>query len=103
MNTEGIDRAFKKLINTDGIHKKLKVTAGYIRQMRYRTNTAGVNTSPVKVETKIKLLQRTGWRQDDVQYTQADLVAAVGFALRQGAAAKEHGAEYLVEKFLKRK
>lgn len=55
---------------------------------------------PISLNKKLRLLQRTGWRQPEHSYTHRQLVEAVRFALKASAAAQAHGAEYLVEKYL---
>lgn len=81
-----------------GIHNKLGETSGYIRQMRYKL----ANGISISTDTKLRLLQKTGWQQDDKIYSQKDLVALAKFTLKQ-TAARELGAEYIVEKFLLKK
>ena len=87
------------MIATRGIHNKLKVTSGNVRTLRYKlANGIGIST-----DLKLQMLQKYGWRQDDICYTTKDLVAAVKLALKSSTAAKTQGAEYLVEKYLKTK
>jgi hypothetical protein len=96
MNTDDINKAFADLLATRGVHHQLGITSSAVRSLRFKLSTgAGVST-----DTKIKLLQKSGWRQDQYSYTRKDLVEAVAFALRASAAGKGLGAEYLVEKYL---
>lgn len=96
MNTDAVNAAFAKLISEKGVHDKLGISNSMVTSLRYNLK----NGIPISTDKKMQLLQKSGWRQDDICYTTNDLVNVVKFALRQGAAAKEHGAEYLVEKFL---
>lgn len=48
----------------------------------------------------MRLLQLCGWRQDAHEYTRADMVALAKDILKASAAARAHGAEYLVDKYL---
>lgn len=99
MNTDDINKAFADLLATRGVHHQLGITSSAVRSLRFKLSTgAGIST-----DTKIKLLQKSGWRQDQFSFSQKDLVAAVRFALGSSAAAKEQGPEYLVEKFLAKK
>ena len=99
MNKETIDTAFTNLLQQRAIGKKIGITANHVAQLRYKLrNGIGIST-----DTKMALLQKNGFRYSDKTFTQKDLVAAVKFALRQGAAAKAQGGEYLVEKFLRSK
>lgn len=99
MNTDVIDKAFSEMIAKRGVHNQLKIKPGYAQQLRYKlSNNIGIST-----DTKLRLLQKTGWRQDNRTFTQADLVNCVKYALKKSATAKEFGAEYIVEQFLKPK
>jgi hypothetical protein len=99
MDTAEIDKKFSELIAKRGVHNLLGIKSSYVTTLRYKM----ANDIGVSLETKISLLQKSGWRQGDNNFTRMDLINAVKFALRQGAAAKEHGAEYIVEKYLKLK
>jgi hypothetical protein len=96
MNIDNIDEAFAQLLSKKAVHKEMKVTANYVAQLRLRLR----NDIPISTELKLKLLQKSGWRQSDHSYTRKDLLAAIKFTLKASAAAKAHGPEYLVEKFL---
>ena len=99
MDTTSIDRAFEELLQQRAIGAELKITANYVAQLRNKLKT-GI---PISTDLKIKLLKQSGWKQSDITFARKDLVAAVRFALGQSKAAKEHGPEYLVEKFLSKK
>lgn len=96
MTTQSIDSAFADLLTRRAVGKTLGISANYVAQLRHKLRT-GI---PVSLEKKMELLQKSGWRQGDQQYTQKDMVAAVNYALKSSKAAREMGAEYLVEKFL---
>jgi hypothetical protein len=99
MDTEEIDKKFNELLAKRGVHNELGIKSSYVTTLRYKL----ANDIGVSLETKIALLQKSGWNQGDNNFTRKDLVNAVKFALRQSAAAKEHGAEYIVEKYLLKK
>lgn len=94
-NTGAIDKAFKELIHTRTIYKKLRMSPGHVRTIRYNLK----HGLPVSTDLKLKLLQRSGWRQDDFIYNRKDLVSLAQSILKAGTMAKEFGAEYLVEKW----
>lgn len=99
MNADSIHADFAKLISRRAIHRQLGISSGAIRMQRRRLATGG----NISLDTKLKLLQRSGWRQEELAYTQKDLVAAVRFSLNSGKDAREFGPEYLVEKYLRKK
>lgn len=101
LDMTAINTAFSKLIHERGVHERLNLSSEQVRYMRQRLKNKSL--SPISTDMKIKLLQKSGWRQDGRSYSQKDLVAAVKYALRKSKEAKEFGAEYIVEQFLKRK
>lgn len=96
MSTDAIHKVFAEKIRQTGIHRQMGISQAYVMTMRYKVRI-GI---PIKLETKLRLLQRAGWSQDELRYTRHDLVAAVRAALNAGSTGKQLGAEYLVEKFL---
>ncbi|RYD84403.1 MAG: hypothetical protein EOP84_05590 [Verrucomicrobiaceae bacterium] len=97
MNQEVIDREFAKLVAQRGIHHKLVgVTSEQIRQHRSKLKK-GI---PISTDLKLELLRKSGWKEDAAQFTRGDLVAFAKFYARTSAAAREQGAEYVVEKWL---
>jgi len=90
-----IDKAFNDLIGQSGVHNTLRVTAGHIHTMRYNLKK-GIHIS---LEKKLRLLQRTGWRQPDTRYTQADLVDLLKFYSRCTTDTRKLGPQYIVEKW----
>jgi hypothetical protein len=99
MYTAAIDKAFVSLISKRAVHNELGITSGYARRLRYKL----ANGIYIYLDTKIKLLKKSGWKESDFRFTEKDLVDVVRFTLRQGTASKEHGSEYIVEKFLNKK
>lgn len=95
MNTDVIEKEFEKLLAKRGIYKMLGITSGDVRNYRYKL----ANGEPIKLETKLKLLQKSGWRQDDVKYTTQDLVSLINFYNKTSQAARNMGAEYVIEKW----
>ena len=99
MNTDAIDRAFIEMLSEKGIHHKLGIKATYLAMLRYKIkNGIGIST-----DTKISMLQKNGWRQDQKIFTRVDLVSAVKFALKQSDSVKGKGPEYIIEKYLTQK
>lgn len=96
MNYEGIDYDFAILLSQRGVHRRLGVKNNNFRQMRFRFR----HGIPISTDYKIMLLQRSGWRHDDKQFTRQDMVAAVTLALNSNSHARQLGAEYIVEKYL---
>lgn len=94
-NTGAINKAFYALIYQRGIYKQLRISSGQVRTIRYNISRG----LPVSTDLKLKLLQRSGWRQDGFIYTRKDLINLANSILKAGAMAKEFGAEYLVEKW----
>lgn len=95
MNVDVIDKAFQQMINEKGIEAKLGVERNYVYQLRNKVkNNIGITT-----DTKLDLLKKSGWKESSARYTREDLIDAIRFTLKQGAKAKEFGAEYLAEKW----
>lgn len=95
MNADRIHNDFERLIFQRGIYKDLRLTAADVKAMR-RSVRRG---SGLSLDKKLRVLQRSGWRQDAVAFTQADIVAFGKFIIESGASAKELGAAYLFEKW----
>ncbi|MGN7786801.1 hypothetical protein ACTJIJ_19870 [Niabella sp. 22666] len=95
MNTDRIHNDFERLIFQRGIYKELRLTAADVKAMR-RSVRRGTG---ITIDKKLRVLQRSGWRQDAVVFTQADMVAFGKFVIESGASAKELGAAYLFEKW----
>jgi len=97
MNTDVIHTAFETLIAERAVHTKLGISSDAVRSLRAKLKDGrGITT-----DRKLELLQKSGWRQDDHQYNRQDLVSLAKFILKSSAAAKEHGAQYLVDKWTK--
>lgn len=95
MNKDVIDKAFAALIAQRAVNKQLGISATNLQQLRHKLKTG----SSISTDLKLKLLQRSGWRQDAVEFTRQDLVSALKFYERTGAAAKSLGVEYVLEKW----
>lgn len=95
MNTDVIDAAFRDMISQRGIYRKLGITAGNVRNIRYNLN----NAIPVSTDLKLKLLQKSGWRQDDKTYSRSDMVSLLRFYQRTSQTARDMGEEYVIEKW----
>ena len=90
-----IDKAFTELINKREIHLKLDVTSDVVRRLRYQVK----NNINISTDTKLKHLQKSGWRQTDKIYNRADLVGLLNFYKKTSQAARDHGPEYVIEKW----
>ena len=99
MNTDAIEKAFAEMISKKGIDKEIGISYSYLTTLRHKLK----HGIAISLEKKIELLQKSGWQQNEASYTRKDLVEAIRFALKQGKAAKEHGPEYILEKFLSSK
>lgn len=95
MNVKSIDKAFKELIEQRGIYKKLGVSSGLIRTYRYNL----VNAISISTDTKLDLLKKSGWREDDQQYTRKDLISLLNFYKKTSETARNAGPEYVIEKW----
>jgi hypothetical protein len=95
MNKDVIDKAFADLIFRRGVHQKLRIKSNYIRQLRRRLKFG----APISTDLKLRLLQKSGWIQDQAQYTLQDLVSLLKFYQRTSQAARDMGEEYVIEKW----
>lgn len=95
MNIEILEKAFSELINIRGIHHKLQVKNNYVHQLRFKLKK-GIHVS---LDVKLRLLQKSGWRQDDKIYNRKDLVSIINFWKRSGKAARAMGTEYVIDKW----
>lgn len=96
MDTAEIDNAFCQLMSQPLVGRQLGISSRHAAQLRYLARRG----QHVSLRRKLSLLQKSGWRQSPKQYTRVDLVNLVHYAIKQGSAAKELGAEYIVGKFL---
>lgn len=95
MNTDAIDKAFRDLVSKRNVHLKLGETSRTIINHRYKLK----HGIPISLDTKLQLLQKSGWRQSEAKYTRADLVSLLKFYDKASAAAKAHGHAYIIEKW----
>jgi hypothetical protein len=103
MDKAAIDKAFEEMISQKGIEVKLDVDRNYVYQLRRRVkdeqDPAIASDRSIKLETKIDLLRKSGWREDDAKYTRSDLVSLVNFTLKTSQKARDFGAPYIVDKW----
>lgn len=97
MHTQTIHDAFAEMIRKPAVHHSLNISGTHSRLMRWRVR----HNFGISIDTKIKYLQRAGYRLDQFQYTDADLVSLINFTLRSGIQAKEFGPAYILEKWKK--
>jgi hypothetical protein len=95
MNTDLLDTAFAALIKKRGVHNALGVEDNYVQQLRYKLK----NGLAIRTDTKLRLLQKSGWRQDDRIYNRKDLIGFINFYNRTSQAARELGPEYVIQKW----
>lgn len=95
MNSEVIDKAFQEMISEKGIETKLGVDRNYVYQLRNKIK----NGVGITLDTKIELLRKSGWKENEARFTRAQMIDAVKFALKTSTKAKEFGPEYIVEKW----
>jgi len=95
MDIDVIDKEFKKLISQRNVGPKLGETNNYIKQLRYKDK----NGIGIGMETKIRLLQKSGWKQEDGTFTRKDLVSLLNFYKRTSQAARDMGPEYVIDKW----
>lgn len=104
MDLQEINNQFEKLLEkgVEGIALRKKIGMSATQAATYRHDIT--NDSPISLEKKIRWLQKAGYKiAGDNGYSHNDLVGAVKEALRSSEAAKRHGAEYIVEKYLTKK
>lgn len=95
MNIEKVHAAFKEVIATPGIYHKLGIPKNNLAQYRWKIKK-GIN---VTLNKKLWVLQRAGYRLESIQYTDADVIAAITFALNASQATRNMGPEYVFEKW----
>jgi hypothetical protein len=95
MNLEAVDQSFAEMIHKKGIATALGIDMNYVYQLRSKLK----NNVGISLDTKLELLRKSGWKEDDARYTQKDLVSLAKFVLSTSAKAREFGAEYIVEKW----
>jgi hypothetical protein len=95
MNLEQINKIFAEVINRPGIYHQLNIPKNNVAQYRWKLKR-GIH---ITVDKKLSVLQRAGYNMQAFEWTDKDLVDAIRFALRQGDAARQMGAEYLFEKW----
>jgi hypothetical protein len=96
MNTDIVHIEFEKMIRTRGIAKKVNLTREHVRVLRNQLRKGTF----ISLDKKCKLLQRSGWRMDDREYTRTDLVSLAKEIIRASESARKLGPEYLVDKWL---
>lgn len=94
-----IDSEFEKMVKRWRISAQLKISQVSLRRLRYRVK----HGQPVRIETKIKLLQRYGFRFEDVKYSDRDVIEVLKFYEASTTAARAMGVEYVFEKFKARR
>ena len=95
MHTPTIHQAFEKMIAQRAVHFTLQTSSGNVRYMRWRLK----NNLAIPLDTKIKYLQLAGYRLDQFQYTEADLVNVIKFTIRTSEQARAFGAGFVLEKW----
>ena len=96
MNQEEINKAFEALIAERGVHNRLRLSSGVVRNMRYNM-AKGI---PVSTDLKLEWLKKSGWQEEAASFTRADLISLMKHYERSSAAARENGPEYILEKWL---
>lgn len=95
MNTDLLEKAFATMITKRSVHVDIGIDSNYVQQLRYKLRR-GIN---IRMDTKLRLLQRGGWRQDDKIYSRKDLVNLLNFWKTTSQAARELGPEYVIDKW----
>jgi hypothetical protein len=95
MDTAAIDKAFIELIEKRGVYKELGVPPGNIRTWRYNI----ANNIPISTDTKLQLLQKSGWTPGKPKFTRADMISFVKFYTRASEAKKKMGFEFMLEQW----
>lgn len=99
MDTAAIDKAFAELINKRAIYKELGVSAGTIRTWRYNL----ANDIAISTDTKLQMLQKSGWTPGKQKFTRTDMISFVKFYNRSSEAKRKLGYEFMLEEWEKKK
>ena len=94
-----IQEQFEKMMQQPKVYKLLGIPPAYVRKMRLKTK----NGLYIRMETKIKYLQRYGLRMENYQYSLTDLVEVINYYNKASSSAKMMGVPYVVNKFILRK
>lgn len=95
MNIEKVHAAFKEVIARPGIYYQLGIPKNNVAQYRWKLKR-GVN---ITLNKKLWVLQRAGYRLESFQFTDADVIDAIKFAINASQATRNMGAEYVFEKW----
>ncbi len=95
MNTSSIDKAFREMIGKRCIHTALGTSSGAVRLLRFYLKKG----QRISLDKQLQLLKKPGWTESPDGYTRADMMAFAKYYHRSSQAAKEHGPEYLLEKW----
>lgn len=95
MNTDQINAAFEKLIAERNVYKKLGISSGDARTMRYNIK----NKIPISTGRKIELLKKAGLLDQGKAYIREDLVSLLNFNKKTSQAARDEGIFYIIEKW----
>jgi hypothetical protein len=96
MNSEVIDKAFQDMICKRGIHQVLGIDRNNVYQLRSKLR----RNIPISIDLKLRLLRRSGWRENELEFTKDDMRRLVEFTVKQSKTAKAFGAEYILEKWI---
>lgn len=94
-NFAWVDEAFEKMINIRGIHNKLGNTSNDVKQLRYRLK----NGPAVSLQLKLQLLQKSGYKQPQNNYSKKDLIEFAKYWHKCGESTRAMGIEYALEKW----
>lgn len=95
MNIEKIHAVFKEVISIPGIYHKLGIPKNNLAQYRWKLK----RKIHITIDKKLWVLQRAGYRLESFQYTDADVIAAIRFAIDAAQSTRNMGAEYVFEKW----
>lgn len=99
MNTYIIDKAFAEMIVKRNVYKDLGITSSSVRTFRYNLKQ-GI---PISLDTKLRLLQKSGWTQPANTFTRADMISFAKTWHKANEATKALGLEYALEKWESKK
>ncbi|HYC30062.1 MAG TPA: hypothetical protein VEB42_14615 [Chitinophagaceae bacterium] len=99
MNTDQINKAFENLVVERNVYKKLGVSSGVVRTMRYNLK----NGIAISIDKKMDWLKKAGLLNQEKTYVRKDLVSLLNFYKTTSQAARDHGPEYVIDKWEKTK
>lgn len=98
IDIETINEEFNLAIRKRGAAVLLGKSFASLRMLRWRQK----HKNDISLDMKLQILQKSGVQIEKYKYKQEDLVELIKYYQRCSMAARELGAEYIVEKWINR-